>query len=200
MKSKKSFCLGIILLLALCKPGFAQERNYRNEINFRYGILTVPGVTELMGSLLSEVITFGTYSVHNWWSTGAIGMEYSYSPKKWVCVGATLSFERTGSQIYLPDKEIKDGETSSYYYSLMGVARFNYLSKKIVTLYGRVGVGYTLALQYYTGTNSYQDYTGGMFAFQLSPIGVRVGTRVAGFFEAGFGTEGLVNFGLSVRL
>src|SRR5699024_7083076 len=71
-------------------------------------------------------------------------------------------------------------------------AEFKYLNKRIIQLYGNAAAG--LALFKANGTNATS------FAFQVNPIGLRIGNRLGGFFELGAGLKGFFTLGLSFRM
>jgi hypothetical protein len=190
----------ILCALLLCSVTLRAQENFpRSEFSLRYGLVTNADIIELTSDLLTSVFTFGSFETRNNISTGAFSFEYQYRPKKWVSVGGSVSYERTTCDLFSKNLDIDAGNIINNYYTVMATARFNYLSKKIITLYSRVGIGYTLWLEYINGDNQYQDQSDGFVAFQLTPIGIRIGTKVGGFFEAGFGSEGMVAAGVSFR-
>jgi hypothetical protein len=69
-----------------------------------------------------------------------------------------------------------------------------------VKLYGVFSVGYarlTNDMVYNTTLDQVNTITGG--AVQVTPIGIRIGSNVAGFAELGFGYKGLINLGVAAR-
>jgi len=197
MKIFTFICLSALFFCSL--PLHAQDEFPRSEFTLRYGIVTNAEIIEATSDILTTIFTFGSFETRNNISTGAFSFEYQYRPKKWVSVGGSVSYERTACDLFSQTQDIDVGDIINNYYTVMATARFNYLSKKIITLYSRVGIGYTLWLEYINGDNQYQDQSNGFVAFQLTPIGIRIGTKVGGFFEAGFGSEGIVAAGVSFR-
>ena len=93
-------------------------------------------------------------------------------------------------------------------YTVAVEARFVYLDRRFIRLYGLAGTGPNI----YRQVSSSSQRTGGVFnasgrseeielgtAYQITPIGIRCGTRIAGFAEVGFGYKGALNVGASVR-
>lgn len=68
-----------------------------------------------------------------------------------------------------------------------------------VRLYGALSYGVSIMDDNITGIGETDESGPKFYAFQVTPIGVRVGRQVAGFFELGFGYKGIFNGGLSFR-
>lgn len=74
-------------------------------------------------------------------------------------------------------------------------AKWNWLNLKIVSFYTRVGAGALFAKAKVGG----QSDKSTLFAFQVSPVGVEVGGRIAAYAEAGIGTSGSLLVGARYR-
>jgi len=72
-------------------------------------------------------------------------------------------------------------------------------AKVRVKIYGALAYGLTV----FNDNNNnvgHDNQTGGKpWGFQFTPFGIRVGRKIAGFAEVGYGYKGLINAGLSYR-
>ena len=106
--------------------------------------------------------------------------------------------------------------TSGHYelhtYTLALETIFVYRKTRQKMVYGLLGAGVTyfddncviydnapLGAPVPLPSNPY-DYRTAMFNFQITPLGIRWGDNIGGFFELGFGYKGIVNGGISGRL
>ena len=98
-------------------------------------------------------------------------------------------------------------ENNSSYGSFLTFApecTFRYLDTKDnrvrVRLYGAAGFGLTVFNDNEASIPGHSDNTGPkLWGFQGTPLGIRVGRKLAGFAEIGYGYKGLINGGLSYR-
>jgi hypothetical protein len=195
----KKFTL-ILLLLVLAGPVLkAQEPFPRSQFSLRYGLITNADIIEATSSLLTSVITFGEFETRNNHTLGTFGLEYQYRLKKWVSIGASASYEWTACDLYSKKLDIDAGDIVNHYYTVMATARFNYLSKNIITLYSRVGFGVTFWFEYITGDAVTSDNSSSFIAFQVTPFGIHIGNKIGGFAEVGVGSEGMFSAGLDFR-
>ena len=73
----------------------------------------------------------------------------------------------------------------------------NWVNRPAVQLYSALAAGATfMSGDNNSGTTDHST----AFAFQVSPIGVRVGNTFSFFAEAGFGYQGLLSAGLALKL
>jgi hypothetical protein len=98
-------------------------------------------------------------------------------------------------------------ENNSSYGSFLTFApecTFRYLDTRDnrirVRLYGAAGFGLTVFNDNEANQPGHRDNTGPkLWGFQGTALGVRVGRKLAGFAEVGYGYKGLLNGGLSYR-
>jgi hypothetical protein len=121
-------------------------------------------------------------------SAGNIFIGYSRSISRVVSAGLIVGYQHS---------QMTAGRNR---YPFTGVARFTfcYYMKPLIQLYSRVGIGITMDF----GTNL---KTGKNNDLQLQPaceinlLGLRFGRALGGFIEAGFGSYGILNAGLSYK-
>jgi hypothetical protein len=63
-------------------------------------------------------------------------------------------------------------------------------------MYSGLGFGISHASESGEDTESVNETC---FAFQINAVGLRVGEQVAGFMELGFGFDGIIGCGITVR-
>lgn len=201
----KIFLVCLLTMLMLSNNCRAQETTYpRNDIRISYGFTTVNEI-----GLALNYFFFGTFfampfshdSVFNInaGGYGAFSFQYQYRASKVISIGGVLSFNPVKSSITFDNKSI--GAMSSYFITLMPRIDFTYVSKGIFSMYSGIAVGGTYAiLQSNYSNKPDQTTTGFTLGFQVNCIGFRIGKDIGGFAEFGFGTQGLVNFGLTARL
>lgn len=188
------------LLLSLCANfATAQEpidATYRgpiprHEVSVSYGTLPITNFVGIFSNLFVGVFTGKLSNIS---SIGATSLNYLYRINKTIGVGATFSFSSLNADVRNTEDVI-----SQSYYSIMPQIKFNWLNRDLVTLYSRLNVGVTyLALRRTYEAPGSESQTGCVWApmFQLSPIGIEVGRRIAGYAEAGWGATGLLIVGI----
>lgn len=122
---------------------------------------------------------------------GVPGISYMHNHTWWFAQGAEFVFGGYYNNVY-------DIFTNDYLYRKSGIdymflytARFTYMSRPHVSLYGSVSAGLMLE----TSSNRLNWMT---FMGQLCPIGISIGgERVRGFAELGIGGKGIARAGLT---
>lgn len=137
--------------------------------------------------------------------TPNIGLAYLYHFNRWLSVGANLNYQRLKTEYSIKKAdnltEVAKANRTITAIMLLPEVHFTYLNKPVVQLYGQIGLG---AVMYFVHKSSsaqpYDDHSAlPVFAFQIDPIGVRVGKKYAGFFQLGFGFKGIATLGFSAR-
>ena len=77
--------------------------------------------------------------------------------------------------------------------------RYHYYRNSIVTLYAKLGLGVEFS---YMQPRERDNYTKAYCAFQIVPVGAQVdlNRNWAMFAEAGFGAQGLFQFGFKLKI
>jgi hypothetical protein len=97
------------------------------------------------------------------------------------------------------------GTTKKVFLTCAAECKYKYLEKKIITLYGYLGIGYSILLDrnYFTTVDPglpFGDKIQNHFNMHITPIGMRLGKKFGGFLEIGLGYKGLINAGVSLNL
>lgn len=199
------FCL-FFVGLCLCKEGRAQE--YRGELNLMVSdaiptTLTF-GLFDDLGESIRAAFEGYTKETKDKSMPGMVSIGYVYRLNSWLAVGGDLGMSRFGSEVSMTSNdgpkpnELIDRNTTIFL--LMPTGRFYYKQKPKVALYGSLGAGALFANKTERSGSLKETEKFSTFAFQINPIGVRVGNRFGGFGELGFGMKGFVTLGFSMKL
>jgi opacity protein-like surface antigen len=147
---KKIIAITIILLCSLVAFAETQENRKENPHEIRIGIAEcLSAWTSQTPGYLSDVQFDKGYvltenGIYSHFYTGFLFAEYQYRVNKWFGIGANLTILGMGNTEFYREKcQIEDYYTEKRNYGamiyLMPVARFTYLNKKNISLYGSLG-------------------------------------------------------------
>ena len=172
---KKVLLMAAVVLLGL--PGLAHAQLGRGEISVGYGVAPV--------TAWIDAYSDNDASMDSW---GGVSVNYTFRIVGGLGVGATFVY--SGNNQRLAGKKI-----STDYYSIMPHLKRRWLNLRMLSLYSRIGVGLTFT----ESSGEGQSESARQWAFQVSPIGVEIGGKVAAYAEAGIGTMGSLVAGLRFR-
>ncbi|MDO4191129.1 MAG: hypothetical protein Q4D14_05540 [Bacteroidales bacterium] len=202
---KHSRLVGVMLLLLtnifVCSNTQAEENSQRymppkNEISIGYGF------SPLIYNISSWSYYEDYYYSYDWWfyddtyrgyshHWGVPSISYMHHHNTWFAQGAEFVFGGTYRNIYDSFTNEKIGCTRNINYTMLYTARFTYLSRPHVSLYGSASLGFI----FFTEDNIF-DW--GCVIGHLCPIGVSFGgEHLRGFAEIGIGGKGTSRIGLS---
>lgn len=135
-------------------------------------------------------------------SSGMWGIGYKYHINNRFSAGLELSYMASSKDINFKksDDEYTVHRKSSFFL-VLPTAQYHYLNREKLQLYGNIGVGlvsYTIKEEKNIGPESF-DNNYISLAFQVNPIGLRIGQKFGGFAELGFGYKGIIHAGASMR-
>ena len=156
---------------------------YKRQVG--YGVAPVTDWIDAYSDKLLDVLDMKDASMDSW---GGVSVNYTFRIVGGLGVGATFVY--SGNNQRLAGKKI-----STDYYSIMPHLKMRWLNLRIPSLYSRVGVGLTFT----ESSGEGQSESARQWAFQVSPIGVEIGGKVAAYAEAGIGTMGSLVAGLRFR-
>lgn len=160
---KKVLLMAAVALLGL--PGLAHAQLGRGEISVGYGVAPVTDWIDAYSDKLLDVLDMKDASMDSW---GGVSVNYTFRIVGGLGVGATFVY--SGNNQRLAGKKI-----STDYYSIMPHLKMRWLNLRILSLYSRVGVGLTFT----ESSGEGQSESARQWAFQVSPIGVEIGGKVA---------------------
>ena len=163
------------------------------------GIVTAPAVLEGIGTAVAESIVDPDFQ------SVAIDGDIAYSvsalflPDSRFSFGMDVVFDRTTLLYEFATPEL-DESYETEYISLMARMDFKYIKKGPFKLYSSIGIGLCSRSvdQTLPSTEISDKNFGG--ALQLTPVGIRVGNRLAFWAELGFGYRGALAGGLALKL
>lgn len=126
----------------------------------------------------------------------SVSLGYSYDVARWLSIGATFTYDGDFEKIYNKFTQKKVGYNNAQYFILTPSVRINYLNRKTINLYSKIGVGISyrhLTYEYYTERDTKDDFH---VSRHLTIFGMRVGSNFFAFGEFGYGSQGLFTVGI----
>jgi len=159
-----------------------------HEVAIGYGVLPLP----VLAAGIVDLITFSYFSQgEDRGVAGPLMLNYMYGfEDRWstgglaVYSGYVVNNKDTGALIYRND-----------YFSFMPRLDYHYSRNPNVDVYSSVAIGAT-----YLQIHNREENDRLLYAFHINAIGVRFGKKIGGFVDLGFGMNGLLNAGVSLRL
>ena len=202
--------ISLLLMVSLLSTGlFAQKApavSYgNNELDLSYGLFTTPQFVDIFVDIFSAVFSFGTYQQDNVHYTGGIILTYKHAFNDRWLLGFSTAYDGRSADLLNKDRDSKKGSYVSSYITPVVSFDYRYLMKEKVQLYSGIGLGATFLNEHNkvinpdTNEEETSDNNQVFFDFQVNLIGVRVGKKLAGFAELGFGYKGIINGGISYQ-
>ncbi len=181
----------------------AQNSELKNEVGISYG-LGMSTIGDGLGNAFGRGLI--EYNTGREWANnkqfGSLSIEYFRhlsNPK--IAVGAIASYSRYGEDVVLKSTQVKEGERTRNYFTVMPAVKFNWINKDHFALYSKLGVGGTIvsetAKDDKKGTSESNSHL--YFAYQVSALGVEFGSKLRGFVEAGVGEQGIILAGIRYK-
>ncbi len=130
----------------------------------------------------------------------AISITYKVAIKDRWFVYADAAYQSISEDIFLNGN--KEGDVSHRFFTVGFGTEYHYVSGDLIQAYSGISIAYTSQTHDYTlppnsvvSESSNDNYVG----FQVNALGIRVGRKLAGFLELGFGYRGVANVGLSYQ-
>lgn len=211
---KKLLCLIIFTgLFVQASAQFSDPELKKNEISLNYGIITLPDMFEFTGNTIKAIFGFHVWaekyrgqnpSDRNINDVGCFTLGYNRFFNDRLSLGLSVSYQGIGYQyIYNINDTIYNPSWQTRYYTAMLNLKYNYLNFEYFRMYFNLGIGGTLYHSVYIDRpadfNAITTGSGGLLAFQFTPVGLQVGKRFGGFLEFGLGSRGTIQAGLYGR-
>lgn len=151
---------------------------------------------QVLDDLVEQSLRSSFNRIPKWDFSNSYTITYRYQRRRRVAIGLTSGFStHTTYRTYYSDSK------SFYKHSSFITAfetKFTYVDKPLVQFYAITGLGILLVrTKDQRIPNATKTY--GWPTCQLTPIGVRIGKKLGGFAEMGYGYKGLINFGVSAK-
>lgn len=170
----------LFLATALCLASVVGVAAQKAEITASYGAYTQMDATDMKD---------GWHHVNTAWGALNLGANFRVTRNIWV--GPSYTFSSTTT---------KGGpeHSSIAYHAIMMNGRYHYYRNSIVTLYAKLGLGVEISHMQPRHDDSYNK---AYCAFQIVPVGAQVDINRAWamYAEAGFGAQGLFQFGFKYK-
>lgn len=175
----------------------------RHEIRLSASDGLTLGLASVFGMGLSDAVTGSKRSDEKSSLVYSLGYRYSIAQFR---VGADLGFVQSTSKLTLIGETAPSLKEKDLNFMLLPTVEFVYFKRGVVELYGGASAGVNLvnhtekSLNKTAASSAKKSDLSTTFAYQVSPIALRVGNqRIGGFLEAGLGYKGFVTAGVSLR-
>lgn len=130
-------------------------------------------------------------------TSGVWTLAYAYRFARWFDLGLSLGHYGEYSSSYSNEDGSFVGRNRIHSISVMPVARFTWLNRRLVRMYSSVGCGAVIC--WGRRNHDFSAIDERSVAFQFTPVGIAVGRSLFGFAEAGLGTQGSLTVGIGYR-
>lgn len=186
--------LSFVLILLFTNFWSLISQENKNYLKLAYGNFTIDQFINYKSRILPN-----DYTRSNITSKGAVFIIFNTYVSEKITSSGSFGFEKINSSVMLENEEA--GKMNRNLFTLALETDFFYIKNQNFTMYANVGWGYSLCKDEYRLNSGEKDsgFTG-IMVFQVNPIGLRLGNKLAFYTELGLGYKGIVNFGLSIRL
>jgi len=183
----------------------------KNEVYASYGFLSLSGLGLALGRIFSSDYPSSYFfrDDEDYISTykaippllGALNIGYKRNIfKNKLCVTSNFSYSQVNRNNISNNNDSLSFKTKDKIFCIMPGIEYHYFNRKIVQMYVGAQVGLLIFSQKYIGfNNEIKKHNEFFVAFQVDAFGIRIGKKIAGFAEIGFGNTGIVKLGISGR-
>lgn len=200
-----SLCMAMSVNFA--KAGNETDSSVSNAHKHEIRLMASDGLTQtgvnVLGIGLADAVLGSKRSDEKASMVYGVGYRYSLGRFK---VGGDLGFAYNSSKLTLAGESTPSIKERELTFMTLPTGEFTYYKKGLIELYGAAAAGVSLSRHTESGLNqtgnkqAQKSSLSTSFAYQVTPIAVRVGNeRIGGFVEAGFGHKGFLTAGLSMR-
>ncbi|MDR3252447.1 MAG: hypothetical protein LBT35_02630 [Tannerella sp.] len=198
MKTRILLIIGMITVVPLAGLR-AQEDERKHEFSIGAGMLSTSNVAFGLGDVMVNAVAIaGDARFEEQTGSPVYHLGYKYCLSKRIGLGATLTAGTEKAKGVILNQY--DGDLKRFYSGMAIESSFNYVNRKSVKVYGLAGIGLLYIQQAYkpqSGQEKKQSLC--TVDFQITPIGIKVGSTAGGYLEAGFGYKGIVSCGVFCR-
>lgn len=170
----------------------AEKNDIRVSISDAYTLTLITSFSDDFVSALDDFITGkkGVYELRTP-TYGMLHINYQRRISNKLKVGVDFSY----AKIEYKNKNAKEVLYTAHYLAIAPQFEFSYMRKSFFELYANASIGVNKLFS----TIDKKTVSNHGATFQVNPIGIRVGKKLGGFLEAGFGYSGYVNLGISYK-
>lgn len=187
----------ILYLPATGQSGYSAPASVETTSEIRVGVNILTAVdiaTVISKGLIGGLIGYDEMSVE---SKYAFTLSYLHRPDNRISFGGDLIFEQTRTTYKPNSGTLPELKSNDNWLAVMPRMDMKWINASAFKLYSSLAAGVSL----YNSENpqSGESANKTTFAFQVSPVGVRLGNAFAVYAEVGFGFRGMLHGGLSYK-
>jgi hypothetical protein len=205
MKKTAAILAGVMLLMISFTSAAQEKSTGKNELVAGYGFLPssdIPFRWWAVGySVFHNIFSADSIRSSSFSGVGALNFGYRRELGRVINLGLMASFNSISYEA-LFDKGTMF-RTEAVVLSVMPVIHAHYLKKEWISVYSGLALGgayWKYSTDFSPGSAKRDVEHKWLFSYQFDAIGIRVGKTIAGYSEWGFGYQGSIKFGLSVKL
>jgi len=199
---KKILFLIVILLLV---NGVDAQTYYKSfdhhDISLSYGLFIPDQFKHFSSKTLDGLYPEALYVRDRYSSPGALFLSYRHIFRnEYMMWGITFGMSSSSGKIYNVGQY--EGDIKRKFYTGAIEWEYRYYNRGPVQVYSGIGLGFTFGNETFTPNEVQQESTGTIasVAYQLNAVGIRLGKRLGGYIEFGYGYKGIINLGFSAQL
>ncbi len=193
---KKIFILILLALpvVASAQPASGSDSKGNIEVYAGYGLLSAPDLITGFSNIFTGALLPGMVKKIDSKGFGTVFGGIDYYAGNRFAVGAQYYYSSYESQYEMQNESTATLNTQ--YHTLLIRGKGIWVNNPSFQFYSALAAGPSFVKAVNDNDETKNSV---VFAFQVSPIGIRVGNQIAFFLEGGFGYQGLVSAGLSAR-
>ncbi|MEO6176428.1 MAG: outer membrane beta-barrel protein [Flavobacterium circumlabens] len=195
---KKVMVLSVLLLCATIAKAQDTEKN---EVRIGFSDATFIQLGDGFADAFSTAIVSGIsgvkYKDAKNKTTGMFEAGYRYAVKERVKVGADISYMKSEDTFTANIANAKSVTRNTNYIMALVMGEYSYIKTPLLNFYGSGGLGILSGSTKETGGSYSHSEVG--FAYQINPAGLRVGKKLGGFVELGYGYKGIATAGINYK-
>jgi hypothetical protein len=188
-------------MLIVCFPAFTKE--IKHEFSIGAGAFSRPYLKDAVE--IEKIWLSDDGMLHDRSYSGTFHISYNYFFNKHRSIGFSYMFEQQ-KYIYSnsnnPSDRLRTFYTHYYHSTMLRYTEY-WIQAPFISLYSSLGFG----VNYTRIKNTLDEHlpfvqlneNKNTLAYQITPIGIRIGKRIGGYAEVGYGYKGIVCGGLSYR-
>lgn len=191
--------------LLLTSVSFSQSKG-TSELAFSLGAATLEdfriSISDLTTSVFTSIIPGAQITYEGGSSSSGYTSHFGYAVKDNWMVGGTITCQSISRNLLVNKKQ--SGKDSSKAYTFAVETDYRYVSKPMIQMYSGLGIGFSSVKSNYTLDSSLKREGGNSdsftyFSYHVTALGLRVGKKLAGIAEFGFGYKGIASLGISYQ-
>jgi len=177
-------------------PEATESRLANHEVSIGHALLPLGLVFEVAKYVGVGIASLGTVD-EELSTSGQFLIGYRYRPRKHIMWGGDFAFEQYKTTYSRNGEYI--AHTDSRYVTFAAAYTYAWIHRPVIQVYSGLGAGMIFLQHIYEGEDQRDPQSAMSIAFQLNLLGLKVGKRLYGFTELGFGYRGLGTIGLAYQ-